>query len=235
MSVPGYHRDMLRRRALARLPSVRALAVAMTFSVIAASGLVPLQPARPVSAGTAESMESLLLSKINAARASRGLLQLRLDSRLVSVSGVRAATLASKGVLSHDAAGCLECQIDDAGVSWDLYGEVLASNSYPWGSQAASVIFESWRKSSSHWSILMNPTMDSIGIGVAHRDADGSTYASAVLVDIPGVSGIKAATTPKPTATRAPSTARAPTPTPTPTPEPIELPGPAIPGGRIAF
>jgi uncharacterized protein YkwD len=200
------------------------------LALAVASGLVPLRAAAPVAAGTAETMEASILGWINDARAQRGIPTLRVDARLADLAGDRAATLASKDQLSHDAAGCLSCQLETRGVAWNLYGEVLASNSWPWGSESARVVYESWRDSASHWDILMNPQFDSIGVGVG-RAANGTTYASAVLIDAPGTAtnptpAPKPAATPRPTPRATPRPT--PAPTPAPTPEPHSIPGPSF-------
>ncbi len=152
------------------------------MALVLASGIGPLLPA-PVAAGTAESMEASIVKWVNDARAQQGLGRLRTDGGLVGLAGDRAAALAAKDQLSHEAAGCLKCQLADRHVAWDMYGEVLASNDWPWGGESARVLFESWRDSPVHWDILMNPTIDVIGVGVARRSANGMVYASAVLVD----------------------------------------------------
>lgn len=158
-------------------------------------------------------MADQILSKINQARQQHGLGTLRADSRLAGLATKRATALAGLNVLSHTAAGCLTCQLADLGVSYSFMGEVLASNSYPWGSQSAAVIFSSWKGSPEHWDILMTARVDSIGVGVA-ESASGWTYASAVLIDAPGVS---APPPPKPKAV-----VRAPAPTATPEPLVVE-------------
>lgn len=201
------------------------------LALVVASGLVPFQAPRPALAGTAESMEASILGWINDARAQAGLPSLSSDPRLAGLAGDRAATLAASDQLSHDAAGCLSCQLASRGIAWDLYGEVLASNSWPWGGESARVVFESWRGSPSHWDILMNPQYDSIGVGVGLA-ASGVTYASAVLIDAP--SGAAQPTpVPKPAATPRPTPRPTPPPTPAPTPEPVSIPGPCVRGGLI--
>jgi uncharacterized protein YkwD len=176
-------------------------------------------------------MEASILGWINDARAQRGLATLRADSRLVDLAGDRAATLAAKDVLSHDAAGCLSCQLSDRGIASDLSAEVLAANSWSWGDESARVVFESWRDSGSHWDILMNPQFDSIGVGVGQA-ASGATYASAVLIDAPGAVA-NPTPPPKPAATPRPTPPPTPTPTPAPTPQPVSFPGPRVQGGMI--
>src|SRR3990172_6340048 len=213
---------MRRRPPTAPRPSPRALVVAAALALVLASGLVPFRGAHAVAAGTAETMVSSIAGWINDARAQRGLPALQLDARLVGLSGDRAATLASKDQLSHDVAGCLSCQLESRGIAWNLYGEVLASNSWPWGSESARVVFESWRDSTSHWDVLMNPQFDSIGVGVA-QSATGVTYASAALIDVPGA-GAAPTLAPKPAATPRPTPRATPRPTPPPTPAPTPEP-----------
>jgi uncharacterized protein YkwD len=168
--------------------------LAVFASAVLLSGLTPVRPATPVAASTAQTMAADLLSWINTARAKHGLGKLRTSSVLYSLASKRASTLASKNALSHDAAGCLTCQLKSLGVSYNLMGEVLASNNYTWGTQSASVVFSSWRNSPMHWDILMGKGFDTIGIGIA-RSSNGTTYASAILIDAPGVSAIRTTTT----------------------------------------
>ncbi|HEX5591167.1 MAG TPA: CAP domain-containing protein [Candidatus Limnocylindrales bacterium] len=195
--------------------------VAAALAAALSSGLVPLRAAVPVAAGTAETMESSLLGWINDARAGLGLAALRLDAPLADLAGDRAAKLAATNTLSHDAAGCLKCQLGDRGIAWNLFGEALASNSWPWGPESARVVFESWRGSAPHWDILVGSQYDSIGIGVALA-AGGTTYASAVLIDAPGP--VAATPKPKPAPTPAPVPRATPRPTPRPTPAPTATP-----------
>jgi uncharacterized protein YkwD len=203
--------------------SPRSALLAGALALVLATGLLPMLEPPPVVAGTAETMEASILTWVNAARAERGLGGLRTVSGLAGVAGSRASTLASIDQLSHEIAGCLRCQLDDRGIAWKLFGEVLASNNWPWGSQSARVVFESWRDSAEHWDILMNPKMDSIGVGVAQHVANGVTYATAVLIDAPG-STVVATPKPAPAATARPAPRATPTPTPAPTPVPPAAP-----------
>ncbi|MCI0585028.1 MAG: CAP domain-containing protein [Chloroflexi bacterium] len=211
----------MRRRPQTTRPSLRALVASTSLAILVSSGIFSIQPARPVAAGTAETMEASILGWINAARVDRGLAGLRVDSRVTDLAGDRAATLAAKDELSHDAAGCLSCQLSDRGIAWNLFGETLASNSWPWGGESARVVFESWRDSPSHWDILMNPQFDTVGVGVGLAGS-GATYASAILIDAPGSTAPAptAAPKPKPAATPRPATAPAVTPAPAPSPVP---------------
>ena len=135
----------------------------------------------PVAASTATDMEARLLSSINAERAKRGLVALRLDSRLVDYSGDRASTMASSGIMKHPS--CLSCQLTNLGVQWYTNGEAIAYTTWPWGSQAADSIFSGWMKSDLHRALLMSSKFNYLGLGVAYRSSSHQTFAAAVLTE----------------------------------------------------
>lgn len=162
-------------RALTRL-TLAALVVACLGTVVG-----PMAHPGPVSAGTAETMEATILSLVNAERTKRGLVPLRRHWKLVDLAGDRAAYMASIGGLQH--ISCLSCTLNSRGIQWYGASEVIAWTSYPWGSQAANNIFNAWRNSPSHWSLLMSNRSNYIGIGVAYRSSTARTYASAVMTE----------------------------------------------------
>jgi uncharacterized protein YkwD len=192
--------------------------LSVVCGLVLLTGLTPIGPATPARAGTAQTMAANILASINSARTKRGLGTLRTDSDLTSLASTRAAKLASLNLLSHDKAGCLTCGLAARGVTYNLVGEVLASNTYPWGLGSASVVFSSWRNSPTHWDILMGARMDTIGIGLA-RSSSGATYASAILIDAPGVAARKITTTTHVTTRPRPAAPKPPVP-PAPPPPP---------------
>jgi uncharacterized protein YkwD len=162
-----------RARALARL-----LLAAACLS-IGLTGVGPVAHPPPVVAGVAESIEADLLRWVNAARASRGLVPLRLHTGLVGLAGDRAASMAASGSLKHPS--CLSCMLTSRGIQWYSVGEVIAATTYPWGDQAAQSIFNRWKGSSLHWGLLMSAKFNYVGFGVAYRSSNKSTWAAAVL------------------------------------------------------
>lgn len=175
--------DVMRTLNRAPNPSRRAVLAAVAFALVLASGLAPLRGPAPVSAGTAENMEAQLLRLINAERTNRGLAPLRLHAALIDLAGDRIAINAQKGVLSHEIAGCLKCQIIDRGIQWFSFGEVLAATSQDWGSAAANSLFQAWKSSPGHWAILMSNTFNYLGIGVAYRSSTGMSYGGIVTTE----------------------------------------------------
>lgn len=162
-------------------PSGRARRHLLALSLLAAvvaTGVGPAAHPADVRAGTAETMEAQLLTLVNGARTQQGLVPLRGWSRLTDMAGDRAASMARTGSLSHPS--CLGCLFTSYGVTWYRVGEALASTSWPWGSQAAQSIFNVWKGSSLHWSLLMSSSFNYIGLGVALA-SNGRTYAAAEL------------------------------------------------------
>ena len=161
--------------------AVARLFVAALLAASFVTALGPLAHPAPVAASTADTMESRILASINAERAKYGLVALRVHSGLVSLAGDRAAYMASIGSLLH--ISCLSCTLNSRGIQWYGAGEVIASNNYPWGSWSADIVFKSWKNSSTHRALLLSSKFNYIGIGVAYRSANSSTYAEAVLTE----------------------------------------------------
>ncbi len=135
-------------------------------------------PAR-VEASTATYMEGLLVKWINNARASRGVPRLTVGTRLTNLAGSRASTLASTNKLVHPS--CLSCLLRKWSVSFRTCGETIAGTTYPWGYDAARSIYNAWRGSSGHWSLLMSRSFRKFGVGVAYRSSNRTTFGAAVL------------------------------------------------------
>ena len=169
---------MTRSRPIA---AVSRLLVAATLAASFVTALGPIAHPAPVAASTADTMESMIVSLVNAERTKLGLVPLRLHTGLVDLAGDRAAYMAWIGAMQH--ISCLSCTLNTRGIQWYGAGEVIASNNYPWGSQAAQQIFSGWMGSSTHRAILLSSSLNYIGLGVAYRSANGYTYASAVLTE----------------------------------------------------
>lgn len=151
-------------------------------SVVLVGAMVIVGPAanpQPVRAGTADYMEDLLLKWVNDARTARGLKPLKVGWRLEKYAGELASSMASSGSLKHTS--CLSCTLRKRSVSFSSCGEVIAMTSHPWGYQAARHIFDMWKGSSRHWSILMGK-YTRVGFGVAYRSRDGTTWAAGIVV-----------------------------------------------------
>jgi uncharacterized protein YkwD len=156
-----------------------SLVLVAFVAALAALSVGPVAHPTAVNAGTAANMESKILGWINDARDNRGLRPLRVGDKLRNLAGDRATTLARTGDLEHPS--CLGCLLENRDIPYDTCGEAIAFTTWPWGHQAARSIFEGWRGSTLHWNLLMSPSYRRIGLGVAFRNSNDSTWAAAVL------------------------------------------------------
>jgi uncharacterized protein YkwD len=156
-----------------------SLLLAAAFMALLALAVGPAAHPAPASASTATTMEAQIVSWINSARQNRGVPALRVGSKLTDLAGSRATTLARTTDLVHPS--CLGCMYNTWDISWSACGEAIAMTTYPWGYQAARSIFLGWKNSPGHWSLLMSRSYKRIGIGVAYRSSNHSTWSSADL------------------------------------------------------
>jgi uncharacterized protein YkwD len=160
-------------------PARKGILLTAVLAAFLGLAVGPIAHPAPASAATASSLEGLLVKWINTARANHGVPPLRVGNKLTDVAGDKAASMAKSKVMSH--ASCLACVFRSYDISFGRCGEVLAYTTYPWGYQAARSIYNGWKGSSSHWSILMSRSFHRIGIGVAYRSSDHSTWAAGEL------------------------------------------------------
>jgi hypothetical protein len=161
-------------------PSARRLPILFSLSLLCGllwSGIT----AGPAAAVTGAQLEAQLVGWVNRDRTARGLRPLRTDLRLADLAGDRARILAQRGVLSHTVPGNIASQLNGRRIQWYRYGEVIAYAS-GWGSSTASAIFNLWKRSSGHWSLLMSNRLNYLGAGLAYRSS-GRTFASIVLTE----------------------------------------------------
>jgi cysteine-rich secretory family protein len=165
---------MTTRPATRRLPIVLGLAI---LASLLWSGLA----VGPAAAVTGSTLEAQIVGLVNQHRTARGLRPLRGDLRVADLAGDRAAVLARRGILSHTAPGDIGSQLRSRRIQWYRYGEVIAYAS-GWGSATATRIFNLWKNSASHWSLLMSNRFNYLGAGLAYRST-GLTFGSIVLTE----------------------------------------------------
>lgn len=145
------------------------------------------------SATSISDPERQIMSAVNEARAANGLVPLRSDYRLWALADERAAAMASSDVLSHEAAGSLDGGLGSHAIQWYRYGEVIAWSTAK-ASAAAAHLFDLWRNSPSHWTLLTSSSFNYLGIGLA-VSSSGRTYGSIVLTESKDRTGAKATLT----------------------------------------
>jgi uncharacterized protein YkwD len=165
------------RCARGTLATILALVVALGA---AATHPPPAAAATP----TRKSAEASLLAWTNRDRAAIGLRPLRSDPRLVAIAETRAENLAGVSTFSHAAAGGdLAPAFARAGVQWYAWGENIARQPGRLTSATVVRIYEAWRGSRAHWALLMSPTMNYVGFGVAARASDGQVFGGGVFTE----------------------------------------------------
>ena len=115
---------------------------------------VVLAPAR---ADASEASE--LLSLTNQVRGSSGLAPLTVDSQLTSVAQRWAATLAERGVISHNSS--LPAQV----TGWKLLGENVGVGA------TVDAVHAGWMASPTHHQNLVDPSFTKVGFGIVRPDA----------------------------------------------------------------
>jgi uncharacterized protein YkwD len=159
----------------------RRLALALA-ALLMASSAIAVQPS-PVAADTASDMEALILRTMNEDRTARGLVAYRAWGALATLAGERAQNMADANTLSHAAAGGdLGAAFDSRGIQWFGFGETIGVSGWPFGSQAALDIYNLWKGSAPHRSIMFSSEYNYVGIGVA-QGKDGRAWVSAVYAE----------------------------------------------------
>ncbi len=133
---------------------------------------------------TADAMAASVLSWLNRDRVAMGLVPLRSWTTLRTLATDRAARMASLDTLSHEAAGGnVGAALTSRGIQWYRYGETIGASGYPWGKESAGNIYNLWKGSSVHRSIMFSASSNYVGVGFAYRSANRTTFASVVFAE----------------------------------------------------
>lgn len=159
------------------LPALLAVALVLPAAVPAAAteGPSDLGPA-----------ETATLKALNAERTKRGLVALRVDTRLMAIAGERSAHQAATQKMSHTHAGGKSVfdLISAAGITWYGAGEIIAWNTWPDPVDSGAAAISGWLGSSSHRAIMLSTSYNYIGLRVA-LDADGAKYWTGIVMKGP--------------------------------------------------
>jgi hypothetical protein len=129
-------------------------------------------------------MRNMVVTWMNRDRVAKGLTPYVTYTALQNLAMDRAARMASKNTLSHAAAGGnVGSALSARGIQWYSFGEIIGVSSYPWGSQAASNIYSMWKHSTFHAGIMFSKTYNYLGVGVAYRSSNHTTWMSVVFTE----------------------------------------------------
>jgi uncharacterized protein YkwD len=159
-----------------RRTTILATAAALVVTVVAPA------PGSARPAGTqspATQLQVSLLSQINAFRAARGLVRLRVSPGLTTAASAHSAQMARLGYFSHNSANGQSFSARVAQTysprgfrSWTV-GENLA-----WGGPDIGAVraFRLWLGSAPHRANLLNPRWREVGLGAVHTTSGPGVY-----------------------------------------------------------
>jgi uncharacterized protein YkwD len=164
-------------------------AVIAAFIVVAAVGSSPgPAAAADMTIGRAE-LEMFQL--INIQRRSAGLVDMRLDSRLMSIARARSTDMATKHYFSHTSPSgeTAFSLIQNAGITWYGAGEILVWNTYPTLWDSAIAARDGWLGSPAHREVMMSSGYNYMGIGLAIDPSNGAKIWTGVSIKGPDRTG----------------------------------------------
>jgi uncharacterized protein YkwD len=150
--------------------------------------LLPAAVPAPVQASTASDAEAIMLKTMNYERTRRGLVALRLDTRMAAIARDRSQYQAARDIGSHTHSGgrTVFDLIQSSGVKWYSAGEIIAQNRYyPTITDSAKSAVKNWLASSTHRSILLSKGYNYVGFGFAVNPDSGRRYWTGVYLKGP--------------------------------------------------
>ena len=150
--------------------------------------LLPAAVPTVVSASSAQdSAEAMILKKMNYERTKRGLVALRLDTRIAAIARDRSEYQAATGDADHTQGSKKVFDfIEAAGIKWYAAGEIIAQNRYyPTIADSAAAAIKGWLGSDSHRSIMLSKGYNYVGFGYAMNDGNQRRYWTGVFLKGP--------------------------------------------------
>lgn len=155
--------------------------------------------AAPATTATDETMtissaEIAMVAALNADRHEKGLVPVRIDTRLMAIARARSADMVANDYFSHtqpDGRSVFDI-IKSSGITWYAAGEIIAKNNYPTLSTSVEAANLGWKGSPGHYSIIISTAYNYVGVGLAVDAASGNKYWTAVYLKGPDRTGAKA-------------------------------------------
>jgi uncharacterized protein YkwD len=157
----------------------------LTLALVLIVGLAPSVGAADadVSDAAKAAAERYALELTNRRRVDRGLIRLRLDTRLTKLARDRAEYMARTGEFSHTQSGGTTVfdMITDSSIRWYAAGEIIAWNTAGPLDYSAEFAVKGWMGSSSHRAILLSDDYNYVAFGMA-VSANGTRYWAGVYL-----------------------------------------------------
>jgi len=137
------------------------------------------------------------LSLVNAQRVARGLVPVRLDTRMASIARGRAAYMAQTGDFDHVQAGGVTVFdiIAARKIKWYEAGEIIAWNTAITAADSASMAVDMWMASPTHEAIIVSKDFNYAGFGMVVSPTTGRRYWAGVFLKGPDRTGAHAGVT----------------------------------------
>jgi Cysteine-rich secretory protein family len=164
----------------------------ITLAMVLIIGLAPSVGAADadVSGAAKAAAERHALVLTNRIRNDRGLIALRLDTRLTELARERAEYMARTGNFSHTQSGGTTVfdMITSSSIRWYAAGEIIAWNTAGPLDYSAEFAVRGWMGSPSHRAIVVSDDYNYVGFGVAVA-ANGTRYWAGVYLRGPDRTG----------------------------------------------
>jgi uncharacterized protein YkwD len=176
------------------------------LALITAIGLVAALFAAPGTASAADltvsQAELAMVDALNVDRTTRGLVPVRIDSRLMAIARARSVDMVTKHYFSHtqpDGRNVFNIMSAQK-ITWYNAGEIIAWNDHPTLAASVAGANTQWLNSPGHKAIVVSTTFNYVGVGLALEASTGKKMWTAVYMKGPDLTGATA-TTAKPVIT----------------------------------
>jgi uncharacterized protein YkwD len=142
---------------------------------------------------TISQAELAMVDALNVDRTTRGLVPVRIDSRLMAIARGRSADMAAKDYFSHtqpDGRNVFDI-ITAKKITWYGAGEIIAWNNYPTLATSVAAANNQWLNSPDHKAIVVSTSYNYVGVGLA-LGTNGKKIWTAVYMRGPDLTGAKA-------------------------------------------
>jgi uncharacterized protein YkwD len=169
----------LRHRRLASL----ALAAILGLAIVAPGATIAVTA--PVDAAALSAAETAMVAALNADRTAKGLVPVRIDTRLMAIARARSDDMVAQDYFSHvqpDGRNVFDI-LTAQHITWYNAGEIIASNGAAFTlDESVSMANYQWTHSPSHYAILMSTSYNYVGVGLAVDPDTGMKIWTAVYL-----------------------------------------------------
>ena len=149
---------------------------------------------------TVTQAELAMVDALNVDRTTRGLVPVRIDTRLMAIARARSVDMVTKHYFSHtqpDGRNVFNILTANK-ITWYNAGEIIAWNNYPTLETSVAAANNQWLNSPGHKAIIVSTSFNYVGVGLALDASTGKKMWTAVYMKGPDRTGARA-TTAKPT------------------------------------